>query len=170
MRTDNTQQNSNCRLCSDRDETINYIICEYSKLAQKKYKTKYAWVGKVIHWELCKILKFDHTTKWYRHKPESVLENETHKIHGDFEIQVAHLVSVRRPDLVIMTQKTKQNKKQKQKKTTKNKTKQPPPQKKTPKNKKQNKNKQTKNKNKKKRTFQKRTLPSPWNTEQNYQL
>ena len=24
-------------------------------------------------------IKFDHTTKWYMHKPESVLENETHK-------------------------------------------------------------------------------------------
>ena len=34
-------------------------------------------MGKVFHWELCKVLKFDHTTKWYMHKSESVLENET---------------------------------------------------------------------------------------------
>ena len=33
--------------------------------------------GKVIHWELCNKLKFDHSTKWY--KPESVLEKKTHK-------------------------------------------------------------------------------------------
>ena len=26
------------------------------------------------------IIKFDHTTKWYIRKPESILENETHKI------------------------------------------------------------------------------------------
>ena len=47
---------------------------------QKEYKTRHDWVGKVIHWDLCKKLKFDHTTKWYIHKPESVLENKLHKI------------------------------------------------------------------------------------------
>ena len=43
------------------------------------------WVGKVIHRELCKNFKFDHTNKWYMHNPESVLENETPKILLDFE-------------------------------------------------------------------------------------
>ena len=51
-----------------------------SKLAQKEYKTTHDWVGKVIHKELFKILKLDHTDKWYVYKPESVLKNETHKI------------------------------------------------------------------------------------------
>ena len=32
---DNTQQNSKCRLCGDRDETIYHRISECSKLAQK---------------------------------------------------------------------------------------------------------------------------------------
>ena len=35
-RIDKTQQNSKCRLCGDRDETINHIISECSKLAQKE--------------------------------------------------------------------------------------------------------------------------------------
>ena len=48
-RIDKTHQNSNCRLCGDWDETINHIISECSKLAQKEYKTTYDWVGKVIH-------------------------------------------------------------------------------------------------------------------------
>ena len=79
-----TQQNSKCRLCDDRDETINHIISEYSKLAQKEYKTRHDWAGMVIHCELCKKLRFDHTTKWNTHKPESALENETHKLLWDF--------------------------------------------------------------------------------------
>ena len=37
----------------DRDETINHIISECSKLAQEKYKTRYDWMNKVIHWEMC---------------------------------------------------------------------------------------------------------------------
>ena len=62
-RIDKTQQNSKDRLCGDRDETINHIISECSKLAQKKYKTRHEWVGKVIQWEMCKKFKFDHTNK-----------------------------------------------------------------------------------------------------------
>ena len=34
---------------SDRDETVNLIISECSKLEQKEYKTTHDWVGKVIH-------------------------------------------------------------------------------------------------------------------------
>ena len=33
-------------------------------------------------------MKFDHTTKWYILKPESLQENETHKIFWNFEIQI----------------------------------------------------------------------------------
>ena len=54
-------RNSRCSLCGDREKTINYKINECSKLAQKKYKTKRDLVGKVIHLELYKKLKFDHT-------------------------------------------------------------------------------------------------------------
>ena len=36
------------------------------------------------------------------HHPEPVLENETHKIPWDFEIETDHLISARRPDLVIV--------------------------------------------------------------------
>ena len=60
-RIDKTQQNSKCRLCGDREETITHIISECSKLAQKEYKTRHDWVGKVIHWEMCKKFKSDHT-------------------------------------------------------------------------------------------------------------
>ena len=73
------QQNSS-RLCGERDEMNYHIVSECSKLALKEYKTRLDWLEKVIHWELCKRLNFNHTTKRYMHKPESVLENETHKI------------------------------------------------------------------------------------------
>ena len=37
-------------------------------------------VGKVILWELCKKLKFEHTNKWYMHNPEIVLESDTQRM------------------------------------------------------------------------------------------
>ena len=86
---------------------INHIISECSKLAQKVYETRHDWVGKDIHWELCKKLKFDHSNKWYMHIPESVKENETQKFLWDFEIKMNHLISARRPDQVIIDKKKK---------------------------------------------------------------
>ena len=69
-----TQQNSKCRLCSDGDESINHIISEFSKSAQKEYKSRHEWVGKVIHWEMCKKFKFDHTNKRYMHNRADVVK------------------------------------------------------------------------------------------------
>ena len=72
-RIDKTQQNSKCGWCGNRDEAINHIsVC--SKSAQKEYKTRHDWVGKVIHWVMCKKFKFDHTNKWYMHNPASVVK------------------------------------------------------------------------------------------------
>ena len=102
VRIDKTQQNSKCRLCGDRDETINHIISECRKLTQK---TRYDWVGKVIPWEICKKWKFDHTNKWYMHNPISVLENDTHNLLWDFEIETDDLISVRRLDLILINKK-----------------------------------------------------------------
>ena len=76
-RIDKMQQNSKCWLCGGRDESINRIISKCSKLAQKEYKTIHVWIGKVIHWEMCKKFKFDHTNKSYMHNSTSVLENDT---------------------------------------------------------------------------------------------
>ena len=101
---DNIYKNSKNRLCSDRDETDNHIS-ECSKLAQKEYKIRFDWVGKVIHYELCKRLNIDHIDKFYPHKRESVLENEMHKILWDFEILLDHLILVRRPDLILINKK-----------------------------------------------------------------
>ena len=106
-RIDKMQQNSKCRLCGDRDKTINHIISECSKLAQKEYKTRHNWVGKVIHWEMWQKFKFDHMNKWYMHNPAPVLENDTHKLLWDFDIQMDHLISARRPDFIIINKKKK---------------------------------------------------------------
>ena len=103
-RIDKTQENI-CKLCCDRDETIDHLISECSILAQKEYKPKHDWVGEVILWELSKKFKFDYTKKWYMPNSESVLEKKTNKRFWDFEIQTDTLISARRPDLVIINKK-----------------------------------------------------------------
>ena len=80
---------------------------ECSKLAQEEYKSRYDWVGKVIHWEMCRKFKLDHTNKWYMHNPAPVLENDTHKLIWEFDVQTGHLISARKPDLIIINNKKK---------------------------------------------------------------
>ena len=104
-RIDKTQQNSKCRLCGGRDETINHIISKCNKLAQKEYKARHDWVSKVIHWEMCRKFQFDHTNKWYMHNPAPVLENDSHKLLWDFNIQTDQLTPARRPDIIIINKK-----------------------------------------------------------------
>ena len=92
------QQNNKCRLYAERDETIYHIISEHSKLAQKQYKTRHNWVGKVIYCELRN--KFDHRNKWYIHNPASVPENEAH-------IQTDDLITARRQGRIIIKKERK---------------------------------------------------------------
>ena len=51
------------------------------------------------------LLKFDHSTKWYMHKPESVQENETHEVRKDYEMQTDHQIPARTPDLMVANKK-----------------------------------------------------------------
>ena len=50
---------------------------------------------------MCKKFKFDHTNKWYMHNPAPVLENDTHRLLWDINIQTDYLIPARRPDLII---------------------------------------------------------------------
>ena len=84
---------------------IKYSYVIIITIMKKEYKTKHNWVGNVIHREMCKKFKFDHTNKWYMHKPAPVPENDTHKLLWDFDIQTDHRISFRRPDLIIINKK-----------------------------------------------------------------
>ena len=61
----------------------------------------------MIYWEMCKKFKFHHTNKWYMHNPASVLKNDIHKLPWDSDIQTDHLISARRPDLIIINKQKK---------------------------------------------------------------
>ena len=55
---DKIEQIFKCRLCGEKDEMINHIENECSKLAQKEYKTRHAWVGKVNSLGIMKDIEF----------------------------------------------------------------------------------------------------------------
>ncbi len=45
------------------------------------------------------------------YNPTSVLENDTHKLLWDLDIHTDHLISARKPDLIIINKKKKRKKK-----------------------------------------------------------
>ena len=61
-------------------------------------RIRHDWVGKMIHWELSKKFKFDHTNRRHLH----ILENE---LLWGFKKQKDDLIYARRPDLVIVNKK-----------------------------------------------------------------
>ena len=57
------------------------------------------------------MIIIDSTNKLHEHKPKSIVENETNNVLWDFESQADYLISVRRPDRVIVKKKKKKKKK-----------------------------------------------------------
>ena len=43
------------------------------------------------------------------HNPAPVLENDTHKLLWDFNIQTDHLIPARRPDIIIINKKKRES-------------------------------------------------------------
>ena len=68
-KTDGTRNDPKCRMCKANDETITHIISECPKLLQKEYKRQHDWMGKTVHWDICKKKAFNVPDKWNEHKP-----------------------------------------------------------------------------------------------------
>ena len=91
---DKSQGDSLCRVSRKVDESIDHVVSGCIKLAQKEYKRRHDNLGK------CNF-----EDKWYKHEPESVLENEDYKTLWDFSIQPDHVIEAQRRDLVVVDKK-----------------------------------------------------------------
>ena len=92
-------------MCRKVDESIDHIVSDCSKLAQKEYNRRHDNLGKIVHWKFVRKCNFEAGYKWYEHEPESVLENEDYKILWDFSSQTDHVVAGWIPDLVVVDKK-----------------------------------------------------------------
>ena len=45
---DKTLENPVCRMCCEKAEIVQHIICEYKKLAQREYKRRHDTVAKLV--------------------------------------------------------------------------------------------------------------------------
>ncbi len=97
-----------CRLCGKRGETIQHIMCECEKLAQKEYKRRHDNVAKKVHWDLCKKNGLEHSEKWYEHTPDGVVESDHVKILWDINVQCDNVIPARTRDIIVIDKEKKE--------------------------------------------------------------
>ena len=51
-----------CKMCGERGETVQHLICECKILAQREYKRIHDTVAKLVLWKLCE--KHNLERKW----------------------------------------------------------------------------------------------------------
>ena len=102
---DGQEVSEKCRMCGERDESINHLIAKCKKLAQKEYKQRHDNIARIVHVELCEKFGLVGEVTWYNHKPASVVENDRVKILWDFNIQTDHVIQQKRPNIVVLYKK-----------------------------------------------------------------
>ena len=91
------------------NQTIQTTALLRSDLNTKKISVNLRWIAvtqtpETVHlltlvWQTCKEYNNN------MHNPAPVLENNTHKLLWDFDICTDHLITARRPDLIIINKK-----------------------------------------------------------------
>ena len=102
-----TSENPFCRMCSQRGETVQHIISESNKLAQREYQIRHDTVAKLVHWKLCEKHNLERKEKWYDHCPEGAVEDDDAKLICDRNIEYDNVIEARRPDLILVDKKVK---------------------------------------------------------------
>ena len=102
---DKTANDSKCRLCKEKEETVDHLVSTCSKIAQTDYKERHNKVASMLHWNLCKKYHLPAADKWWEHKIEKVLQNNEAKILWDFKIQTDKHLAHNIPDITVVEKK-----------------------------------------------------------------
>lgn len=97
-----------CRKCGATSETIQHITSGCKILAPTEYLARHDQVAKIIHQKLATqlTLKTD-VTPFYKYEPDSVLENDNHKLYWNRSILTDKTIPHNRPDITLTDTTTK---------------------------------------------------------------
>ena len=68
-KTDKKSENPLCRMCAERAETVQHIICKCKKLAQREYKRRHDTFANLVHWKLCEKHNLERKERYYYYYP-----------------------------------------------------------------------------------------------------
>lgn len=98
-----------CRICKDKQETIDHILSSCSILAPKQYTERHNNVAKIIYQELGKLHELLEEHKpYYTYIPEKVVENEKYKLLWNWPIRTDKTITHNTPDIVLIKKETKE--------------------------------------------------------------
>ena len=100
-----TSENSLCRLCGKKGESVQHLVSGCKKLAQGDYKRQLENTAKKINWDLCKKDGLEPTKMWFEHVPEGAVEKEEVKVLWVVSVQCNNLIEARRPGIVVIDKK-----------------------------------------------------------------
>ena len=103
--SDETSENSLCRLCGKKGESVQHLVSGCEILTQKENKRRLKNVAKKVLWDLCKKIGLKHTEKWSEYVPDGVVENEEVKVLWDINVQCDNVKEARRPDIIAIDKK-----------------------------------------------------------------
>ena len=97
------QIDSKCRMCADKEETIDHIVSGCEILAKTEYLERHNKAARYLHWNICKDLGIEVKDQWYKHEPETVIHNHDNNITvlWDMPIHTDRHIAANRPDIVI---------------------------------------------------------------------
>ena len=96
-----------CRICGERVEIVQHVICECKKLVQREYKSRHDTVTKLVHLKLCEKHSLKRKEKWYDHCPQGAVEDDDAKLICNRNIEYDNVIEARRPDLILVDKNVK---------------------------------------------------------------
>ena len=96
------KEQTKCRICSRNNKTVNHILSECPRHAQKECKRRHDWIGRRTNLEIYGVNGIHGKSKYCEHQTEVVIENDFCKILWDFTVKTDHLITARRPRMVFI--------------------------------------------------------------------
>ena len=104
-KTDKTLENPLCRMCGEKEETVQHIIYECKKQTQREYKRRHDTVAKLVHWKLCEKHNLERKEKWSDYCTEGVVEDDDVKLMWNINTQCHNVIEARRLELILVDKK-----------------------------------------------------------------
>ncbi|KAL1447369.1 hypothetical protein WDU94_013907 [Cyamophila willieti] len=97
-----TSNDDKCRLCKTQPEHITHIVSGCEILAKQEYLTRHNKICSYLHFNICSHYDVpDIPDKWYKHKPQPVLQHGDIVMLYDQQIRTDRTIPCNKPDLVI---------------------------------------------------------------------
>jgi len=91
-----------CRLCNSANEIIFHLLSTCPYLAGTQYVHRHNSVALSLHRGICSHYGFQTCEKPWMYAPQPVIESKDIKILWDFEVKTDHVISARRPDIIVL--------------------------------------------------------------------